>query len=115
MRVLVVGCGSMGASHARAYQKIEGFEIAGLVSRYPESREALNQALGGGFPLFSSFEDGLTAVRPEVVSINTFPDSHAGYAIRALQAGAHVFLDNPLAVSAVDALSVVASANQAGR
>ena len=115
MRVLVVGCGSMSASHARAYQKIEGFEIAGLVSRRPESREALNQALGGGLPLFSSFEDGLTDVRPEVVSINTFPDTHAGYAIRAFLAGAHVFLEKPLAVTAADAQAVVTAANQAGR
>ena len=33
VRVLVVGCGNMGASHARAYHKIPGFAIAGLVSR----------------------------------------------------------------------------------
>ena len=115
MRVLVVGCGRMGSSHARAYQKIEGFEIAGLVSRHPESREALNQSLGGGIALFSSYEDALDAVRPEVVSINTYPDTHAAYTLQALQAGAHVFLEKPLAVTVEDAQAVVAAANQAGR
>ena len=115
MRVLVVGCGGMGSSHARAYQKIEGFEIAGLVSRRPESREALNQSLGGGIPLFPSYADALQAVRPEVVSINTYPDTHAAYAIQAFQAGAHVFLEKPLAVTASDAQTVVAAARRTDR
>ena len=29
VRVLVVGVGNMGASHAKAYHKLSGFEIAG--------------------------------------------------------------------------------------
>ena len=33
LRVLVVGVGNMGASHARAYDKIDGFELAGLCAR----------------------------------------------------------------------------------
>ena len=42
IRVLVVGCGNMGGSHARAYRTMKEFEIVGVVSRGPESR-------GGGF------------------------------------------------------------------
>ena len=38
LRVLVAGCGNMGASHARAYHKMPEFEIVGLVSRGPASR-----------------------------------------------------------------------------
>jgi predicted dehydrogenase len=115
MRVLLVGCGNMGASHARAYQKIDGFELAGLVSRRPESREALNRALGGAIPLFADFAQALEAVKPEVVSINTYPDTHAAYAIRALESGAHVFLEKPIAVTAADAEAVVAAARRAKR
>ena len=44
IRVLVVGCGNMGASHAKAYHTIPGFEICGLVST-GESKEKLNQEL----------------------------------------------------------------------
>lgn len=102
-RVLVVGCGTMGSSHARAYQKIDGFEIAGLVSRNAGSRERLNQELGGGLALFSDFAEALEAVKPDVVSINTYSDTHAAYAIRAMEAGAHVFLEKPIAVTAADA------------
>jgi predicted dehydrogenase len=115
MRVLIVGCGSMGASHARAYQKIEGYEIAGLASRQPASREALNRDLGGGIPLFADFDHALETVHPAVVSINTYPDSHAAYAVRALDSGAHVFVEKPLAVSVADAEAVVEAARRANR
>ncbi len=113
--VLVVGCGTMGASHARAYEKINGFKIVGLVSRHAESREALNRSLGGGYPLFSSFDEALESTHPDVVSINTYPDTHAQYAIEALRAGAHVFLEKPIAVTVEDADCVVQAAQEARR
>ena len=56
LRVLVAGCGNMGASHARAYHKMPEFEIAGLVSRGPATREALSRELGG-LPEFSDYYD----------------------------------------------------------
>ena len=52
IRVLVAGCGHMGAAHARAYHEMPDFEIAGLVSRGADSRGRLNAALGGGHPEF---------------------------------------------------------------
>ncbi len=113
LRVLVVGCGTMGSSHARAYAKIDGFEIVGLVSRSPASREALNKSLGGGIPLFSDYAEALAATRPDVVSINTYPDTHSEYAIMAFQAGAHVFMEKPIAVTVEDALRVAAAAKSA--
>ena len=51
LRVLVVGCGNMGASHATAYHAMEGVEICGLVS-IGKSKEVLNKKLGGGYALF---------------------------------------------------------------
>lgn len=111
LRVLVVGCGTMGSSHAHAYAKIDGFEIAGLVSRTPASREALNKMLGGGVPLFSDYAQALAATRPDVVSINTYPDTHSDYAIMAFQAGAHVFMEKPIAVTVREAEQVAEAAN----
>ncbi|WP_262506523.1 Gfo/Idh/MocA family oxidoreductase [Sphingobacterium sp. T2] len=39
IRVLVVGCGNMGASHAKAYHDMSEFEIIGLVSRGDSKNE----------------------------------------------------------------------------
>ena len=91
IKVLVVGCGNMGTSHARAYHQLDGFEIVGLVSRKPESREKLSKELGG-YSTFSDYETALEATQPDAVSINTYPDTHAAYIRAALNANAHVFV-----------------------
>jgi predicted dehydrogenase len=49
------------------------------------------------------------------VSINTYPDTHAQYAIRAIEAGAHVFVEKPLAQTVADAQRVVDVAKAHGR
>jgi predicted dehydrogenase len=109
MRVLVVGCGSMGASHARAYQRMPAFDVVGVVSRGPVSRTALSRELGG-VPDFADYFEALAATQPDAVSINTYPDTHAPYAIAALEAGAHVFCEKPLATTVADAERVLQTA-----
>src|SRR3954471_17394767 len=109
LRVLVAGCGNMGASHARAYHKMPEFEVVGLVSRGPASRGALSKELGG-VPEFSDYYDALAKAKPDVVSINTYPETHAPYARAAIAAGCHVFCEKPLAESVEEAQSIVDAA-----
>ena len=106
LRVLVVGCGNMGTSHARAYHKLDDFEIVGLVSRTPASRERLSAELGG-LPMFGDFDEALAATTPDVVSINTYPETHAEYTIKSLEAGAHIFVEKPLANTVEEAQAIV--------
>ena len=98
LRVLVVGCGHMGTSHALAYHTLDGFEIAGVVSRGPESRSKLSARLGG-VPEFDNFYTALDATKPDAVSINTFPDTHAAFALKSIESGAHVFAEKPIALT----------------
>lgn len=114
IKVLVVGCGNMGTSHARAYHQMEGFEIVGLVSRKPESREKLSQELGG-YPTFGDYETALEQSKPDAVSINTYPDTHADYIRKALNVDAHVFVEKPLALTVEDAQSLVDLAKEKGK
>lgn len=111
LRVLVAGLGNMGKSHALAYHNNPGFEIIGLVNR---SRPDLPAELEG-YPFFNDFEAALNELKPDVCSINTYSDSHADYAIKAFEAGAHVFLEKPLATTVADAERVVAAAKAAGK
>ncbi|MEM6798833.1 MAG: Gfo/Idh/MocA family oxidoreductase, partial [Planctomycetota bacterium] len=62
-RVLVVGCGHMGASHARAYHQLEGYEVAGLVARSATRRGPLAEVVGDP-PQFDDFYAALREVRP---------------------------------------------------
>lgn len=112
-RVLVVGLGNMGLSHAMAYTRIDGFAVAGLCERNIAKR-ALPEALAAA-QRFTDFDEALAALKPDVVSINTWADSHADYAIRAMQAGADVFVEKPLAETVEDAERVVAAARRTGR
>ena len=115
LRVLVVGCGNMGTSHARAYHALsDDFEIVGLVSRGPESRERLSRELGGR-ATFADFETAYAETRPDVVSINTYPDTHAAIARTALAGGSHLFVEKPLAESVAEAQEIVDLAREHGR
>jgi predicted dehydrogenase len=110
MRVFVMGLGQMGRSHALAYHSNPDFEIVGLSNRSPVD---LPSELTG-YPMLESFAAGL-ALKPDVVSINTYTDSHAGYCVRAMQAGSHVFVEKPLAANLEDAQWVVDTAKRTGR
>jgi predicted dehydrogenase len=112
LRVLVVGCGNMGASHAQAYRAMDGVEICGLVSS-GKSKEVLNAKLGGGYALFNNFAEALDATRPDAVCISTYPDTHESFAIQALEKGCHVFIEKPLADTVKGAERVAEAARKA--
>jgi predicted dehydrogenase len=115
IRILVVGCGHMGTSHAKAYHAMPGFEIVGVVARGEKSRADMLAALGADYPQFSDFATALAATKPDAVSINTYPDTHAAYATQAFAAGCHVFLEKPVAPTVAEAEAVVAAARKANR
>lgn len=110
----MVGCGNMGASHAQAYHDMPEFEIVGLVSR-GQSKEKLNATLGANYPLYDEYELALASAKPDAVCISTYPDTHESYAIQAFTAGAHVFIEKPLADTVLGAQRVVEAAVQAGK
>ena len=113
LRTLVVGFGNMGRSHASAYRRNPGFELVGLISPTMKSKPLPEEF--AGIALFEDFETALRETKPDVVSINSYPDTHADYAIRAMEAGAHVFLEKPIATTIADAERVVETAVRLGR
>ncbi|TIT79571.1 MAG: Gfo/Idh/MocA family oxidoreductase, partial [Mesorhizobium sp.] len=111
LRVVVAGLGNMGRSHALAYHTNPGFEIAALVNR---SDVPLPDGLAG-YGIRRSFEDALRDEKPDVAAIATYSDSHADYAVRAFEAGCHVFVEKPLATTVADAQRVVDAAKANGK
>ena len=111
LRVLVAGLGNMGRSHALAYHRHPGYEIAGLVNR---SKRKLHEELAG-YEILPDYPAALRELKPEIVSINTYSDTHADYAVMAMEQGAHVFVEKPLATTVKDAERVVAAAKANNR
>jgi predicted dehydrogenase len=103
----------MGLSHARAYHSIDGFEIAGLCSRDIAQRPEI-AAEFPGVAQYSDYAQALAALKPDAVSINTWPDTHAAFARAAIEAGAHVFIEKPLAETVAEAEAIVALAQARG-
>ena len=111
IRTLVVGLGNMGLSHALACHADPAFQIVGLVNRsVPHLPEALR-----GYPFGHDYAHALESLRPDLVIVATYSDSHADYAIAAMQAGADVFVEKPLATTLADARRVVDCAQATGR
>src|SRR5438874_12027625 len=104
-RVLAVGLGNMGMSHALAYSRIPDVEVVGVCRRHID-KVKLPEALAKAKP-FSSYDQALKEQAPDIVSISTLPDSHADYAIKAMEAGAHIFVEKPLAETVDSAQRVV--------
>jgi len=97
IRVLTVGCGNMGRSHALGYHNIDEFELVGLVDLVEANRRRVNEELGGGYAEFETLEEALEATNPDAVAICTYPDTHYPLAKTALEAGCHLFVEKPLA------------------
>ena len=110
-RVLIAGLGNMGLSHALAHHKEDGAEIVGLVNRSGQVDHPDLQ----GYPVFTDFHAALEDTKPDLVVVATYSDSHADYAVAAMEAGAHVFVEKPLATTVKDARRVVATAEATGR
>nr|WP_170541821.1 Gfo/Idh/MocA family oxidoreductase [Ruegeria arenilitoris] len=111
IRVLIAGLGNMGLSHALAHHHHPDAQIVGLVNRsgtvdHPDLQ---------GYPVFTDFHTALADTSPDLAVIATYSDSHADYACAAMDAGAHVFVEKPLATTVADARRVVEKTTDANR
>jgi predicted dehydrogenase len=93
VKVLVVGLGSIGQRHARNLLSHSTISVIGfdpVQTKLPELEECLN------FNFVETFEQGIE-LNPNCVFICTPADTHIEYAKKALLAGAHLFIEKPLA------------------
>lgn len=106
IRVVVVGTGNMGASHARAYHKIKQFDLVGLVDISKENRVKLSSELGN-IADFDTLTDAIVKTKPDAVAVCTYPDTHKQYAVQSIESGAHVFVEKPIAETVNDAREII--------
>lgn len=109
IRVMVAGLGNMGLSHALAYHRNPGYEIVGLMNRSAVDLPLELQA----YPMYAEYYEALHDCDAQLVAVCTYSDSHAEYALAAMDAGAHVFVEKPIATNANDARKVIAMAIEA--
>lgn len=112
LRVALVGYGVAGASfHAPLITATEGLVLQAVVTRDPERRAQL-AARHPGVVAVDALSDAVADVDLVVVaSPNRF---HVELAQTALDAGKHVVVDKPLAVTSAEARALVEQAGTAG-
>lgn len=110
MRVAVVGCGAWGKNHVRTHAAIGS--LAAVVD--PDPAVAAAHAATYGVSA-STFEQVLDDPTIAGVVIAAPAADHARLAHAALDAGKHVFVEKPLALTVEDAEWVVAKAAAADR
>ena len=114
--VLVVGVGDMGGSHAKGYAELPGYEVAGfVVARNVERAQKLAGRLGIDVPVYTDYYKAVAETKPEVVSINTYVDTHAPFAIHAMRQGCHLFMEKPIAKDVAAAEEVAKVVRETGR
>ncbi len=107
-RVGLVGCGRMGEIHLRIIRGLRGPTVVGVAdtdlnrAKTFAAREGIGHAAG-------DLESLLELSRPEVIHIVTPPATHASLACAALEAGCHVFVEKPMALTGREAELILAA------
>jgi predicted dehydrogenase len=114
LRVGVVGYGYWGPNLVRTLSRAEGAELAAVCDASPESLERL-RAAHPGVPAVADYGELLTGFDLDAVCVVTAPAAHHSLARAALEAGKHVFVEKPLALTSADAEDLVAVAAERGR
>lgn len=114
IRAAIVGLGYWGPNLARNLQISEEFELVALC----DAAEGRLAKVGQNFPWaarFTDFSAMLSQAQPELVVVATPVGSHHGLATQALQAGAHVLCEKPLAATVEEAASLIETATRCNR
>jgi predicted dehydrogenase len=114
LKVAIVGCGKIADGPVEQIRAIGRGEVVAACDAEPLMVEQL--AARTGIPQqFTDYQTMLDQVRPDVVHIATPPESHVFLATKAIEAGCHVFVEKPFALTRADAKKITDCARQHGR
>jgi predicted dehydrogenase len=113
-RAALIGTGYIAREHLRCLRTLPGVEVVAVCDRSP----ALAEAVAEEFGVPRHFTDAaqlLSDIQPDFVHVTTPPQSHVPLARLALDAGCHVIVEKPLALSRAEALGLLQLAEERGR
>jgi predicted dehydrogenase len=111
LRMLVIGGGSIGTRHARNLLSMNAGDV---VVCEPEERRRAAIASELGVRVAAN-EDEALATRPDIVFVCSPTALHVPQARKAVEAGAHIFIEKPLSHSMDGVKELRAAAEGAGR
>lgn len=127
IRVGLVGVGFMGWIHYLAYQKVRSMKLAAVSSRDPKRLKGDWRGIKGNFGPpgekidlsgvagYSTYDELLADESIDMVDLCLPPAIHAEYTIKAFEAGKHVLVEKPIAVTVADAKKMVKASQKTGK
>ena len=112
LRYGVIGAGVVAPLHLQAIGALDDVELVGISALVQE--EVAPLATEAGCPWFLDHRE-LLALSPDVVVVCTPHPSHPLLTIDALEAGAHVLVEKPLAAEAREADDMIDAADRSDR
>ncbi len=114
IRVCLVGAGRAARVHATSLiRRLSGAAVVAVVDVAEEAREALADEFG--VPLrTATLEEALERTAFDAVVITTPTFTHRALAVTAAQAGKHVLVEKPMALTLAECDAMIAAAEAAG-
>ena len=114
LKIAILGGGSMGVTHAMAYESIPGnFRVTAVSDAREENARALAARFGA--ECHASSAELLDRFDGDVVDICLPTPLHKDTVLQALAKGKHVFCEKPLALTVEDAREVLAACRKTDR
>ncbi|MDF2716806.1 MAG: oxidoreductase domain protein [Paenibacillus sp.] len=114
IKVGIIGCGNLGKTHAKCIAELEGMEIAAYCDVFEQSAQAMLEQFGGQYAT-SDTDRFFNDPSLDAIYVTTQHDTHAEYCIRALDAGKHVLVEKPLAMTKEDCLLIGEAVIRSGK
>lgn len=114
-RVAMIGAGFIiQRGHVPAFQKLDNVEVVAICDVAQDRVQAF--ATQAGIPgVYTDYKTMLAAEKPDLVVIATPNTFHKPMTLDALEAGANVLCEKPLALTYADAQEMVAKAKSVGK
>ncbi len=113
LRAAVIGVGSMGRNHARVYRELEDCDLVAVSDVNSSSAQA--SAAQFGTKAYDDYKCMLEQERPQAVSIAVPTAMHLQVALDALEAGADILVEKPIAATVEDGRRIIHKAAELGR
>ena len=113
--VLIVGTGWVSGEHIRAFSMNPHSEVVAIVSRNTDKALAKAKEYGlVGVNCYTDYDQALKDSRVDIVCICTPNHLHTVQTIKAAEAGKHILIEKPIALSWDDALAMKKAVDKAG-
>ncbi|MBL7966795.1 MAG: Gfo/Idh/MocA family oxidoreductase [Prolixibacteraceae bacterium] len=113
LNVAIIGCSKIAHLHAKAILQIPELHFKAVWSRTPESAQKFVAEYGVKF--YNSIPEMIEAENIQITVICTAHPYHADPAIQAMEAGAHVLIEKPLASTLQDCDRIIEVASRTGK